>query len=430
MRKYLAIYANEEEQLKQVVLEVSKRLGLSDEAPYYIKEDEKSGLYILVLSMEVLTKSVIDFFDEQGIELYQTSLVSKSEGLIGDLEEIDPDYVTVQPKEDENDGIVDSPRMDSPHIQGDSERGNKVNPDPYQTQAEVTQNPEDDFNENEDNDNVSFMKIMDNIGGFSKEEISAKKQQYDEEQKEEQGVNDEPVAPTPESLASQSSENYADEQVEIPLSAPESPSATQMGYNTPTPQPEPQQAPEQPQVPVNEATETNNGEQTPQEISKPANKIDKKRLKKLLIGVGVVALVGVTLYGVTSFMTHDSKPKTEVTQKKETPKKHYALTESEYKRNVKTLAKANIGLYLNNDNELSGTITVTTESGNKRVKKLIEYTKDGEFVTEDVETSENFVYSKDWVDKLLVTLQNKDEKGDSSNSNTEQSSSTLSSDKK
>ena len=92
-----------------------------------------------------------------------------------------------------------------------------------------------------------------------------------------------------------------------------------MGYNTPTPQPEPQQAPEQPQVPVNEATETNNGEQTPQEISKPANKIDKKRLKKLLIGVGVVALVGVTLYGVTSFMTHDSKPKTEVTQKKETP---------------------------------------------------------------------------------------------------------------
>ena len=203
-----------------------------------------------------------------------------------------------------------------------------------------------------------------------------------------------------------------------------------MGYNTSTPQPEPQQAPEQPQVPVNEATETNNGEQTPQEISKPANKIDKKRLKKLLIGVGVVALVGVTLYGVTSFMTHDSKPKTEVTQKKETPKKHYALTESEYKRNVKTLAKANIGLYLNNDNELSGTITVTTESGNKRVKKLIEYTKDGEFVTEDVETSENFVYSKDWVDKLLVTLQNKDEKGDSSNSNTEQSSSTLSSDKK
>lgn len=407
MRKYLAIYANEEEQLKQVVLEVSKRLGLSDEAPYYIKEDEKSGLYILVLSMEVLTKSVIDFFDEQGIELYQTSLVSKSEGLIGDLEEIDPDYVTVQPKEDENDGIVDSPRMDSPHIQGDSERGNKVNPDPYQTQAEVTQNPEDDFNEDEDNDNVSFMKIMDNIGGFSEEEISAKKQQFVEEQKEEQGVND--------------------EQAEIPLSAPVSP---QMGYNTPTPQPEPQQAPEQPQVPVNEATETNNGEQTPQEISKPANKIDKKRLKKLLIGVGVVALVGVTLYGVTSFMTHDSKPKTEVTQKKETPKKHYALTESEYKRNVKTLAKANIGLYLNNDNELSGTITVTTESGNKRVKKLIEYTKDGEFVTEDVETSENFVYSKDWVDKLLVTLQNKDEKGDSSNSNTEQSSSTLSSDKK
>ena len=50
------------------------------------------------------------------------------------------------------------------------------------------------------------MKIMDNIGGFSEEEISAKKQQYDEEQKEKQGVNDEPVAPTPESLASQSSE--------------------------------------------------------------------------------------------------------------------------------------------------------------------------------------------------------------------------------
>lgn len=429
MRKYLAIYANEEEPLKQVVLEVSKRLGLSDEAPYYIKEDEKSGLYILVLSMEVLTKSVVDFFDEQGIELYQTSLVSKSEGLIGDLEEIAPDYVTVQPKEDENDGIVDSPRVDLPHIQGDSERGNNVNPDPYQTQEEVTQNPED-FNEDEDSGNVSFMKIMDNIGGFSEEEISAKKKQFVEEQKEEQGVNDEPVAPTPESLASKSSENYADEQAEIPLSAPVNPSDKQMGDNTPTPQPEPQQAPEQPQVPVNEATETNNGEQTPQEISKPANKIDKKRLKKLLIGVGVVALVGVTLYGVTSFMTHDSKPKTEVTQKKETPKKHYALTESEYKRNVKTLAKANIGLYLNNDNELSGTITVTTESGNKRVKKLIEYTKDGEFVTEDVETSENFVYSKDWVDKLLVTLQNKDEKGDSSNSNTEQSSSTLSSDKK
>lgn len=419
MRKYLAIYANEEEPLKQVVLEVSKRLGLSDEAPYYIKEDEKSGLYILVLSMEVLTKSVVDFFDEQGIELYQTSLVSKSEGLIGDLEEIAPDYVTVQPKEDENDGIVDSPRVDLPHIQGDSERGNNVNPDPYQTQEEVTQNPED-FNEDEDSGNVSFMKIMDNIGGFSKEEISAKKKQFVEEQKEEQGVNDEPVAPTPESLASKSSENYADEQAEIPLSAPVSPSA----------QPEPQQAPEQPQVPVNEATEKNNGEQTPQEISKPANKIDKKRLKKLLISVGVVAFAGVTLYGITSFMTHDSKPKTEVTQKKETPKKHYALTESEYKRNVKTLAKANIGLYLNNDNELSGTITVTTESGNKRVKKLIEYTKDGEFVTEDVETSENFVYSKDWVDKLLVTLQNKDEKGDSSNSNTEQSSSSLSSDKK
>lgn len=419
MRKYLAIYANEEEPLKQVVLEVSKRLGLSDEAPYYIKEDEKSGLYILVLSMEVLTKSVVDFFDEQGIELYQTSLVSKSEGLIGDLEEIAPDYVTVQPKEDENDGIVDSPRVDLPHIQGDSERGNNVNPDPYQTQEEVTQNPED-FNEDEDSGNVSFMKIMDNIGGFSEEEISAKKKQFVEEQKGEQGVNDEPVAPTPESLASKSSENYADEQAEIPLSAPVSPSA----------QPEPQQAPEQPQVPVNEATEKNNGEQTPQEISKPANKIDKKRLKKLLISVGVVAFAGVTLYGITSFMTHDSKPKTEVTQKKETPKKHYALTESEYKRNVKTLAKANIGLYLNNDNELSGTITVTTESGNKRVKKLIEYTKDGEFVTEDVETSENFVYSKDWVDKLLVTLQNKDEKGDSSNSNTEQSSSSLSSDKK
>lgn len=430
MRKYLAIYANEEEQLKQVVLEVSKRLGLSDEAPYYIKEDEKSGLYILVLSMEVLTKSVIDFFDEQGIELYQTSLVSKSEGLIGDLEEIDPDYVTVQPKEDENDGIVDSPRVDLPHIQGDSERANNVNPDPYQTQAEVTQNPEDNFNEDEDSGNVSFMKIMDNIGGFSEEEISAQKKQFVEEQKEEQGVNDEPVAPTPESLASKSSENYADEQAEIPLSAPVSPSATQMGYNTPTPQPEPQQAPEQPQVPVNEAIETNNGEQTQQEISKPANKVDKKRLKKLLIGVGVVALAGVMVYGITSFMTHDSKPKTEVTQKKKAPEKHYALTESEYKKNAKTLAKANIGLYLNNDNELSGTITVTTESGNKRVKKLIEYTRDGEFVTEDVETSENFVYSKEWVDKLLVTLQNKDEKSDSSNSNTKQSSSTNSSDNK
>lgn len=61
---------------------------------------------------------------------------------------------------------------------------------------------------------------------------------------------------------------------------------------------------------------------------------------------------------------------------------------------------------------------------------MIEYTKDGEFVTEDVETSENFVYSKEWVDKLLVTLQNKDEKGDDSNSNTKQSSSTNSSDNK
>ncbi|MEE0461764.1 hypothetical protein [Blautia hydrogenotrophica] len=167
------------------------------------------------------------------------------------------------------------------------------------------------------------------------------------------------------------------------------------------------------------------GMDNPKSNSKPKSKTKlsktmKKKRWPIYTGVGVLVFIGVSAFviGGPSGTHKETKKnvKTEQTHKtKATDKKdsHDVLTDKEYKANKETLAAANIGLYLNQDNNLVGTLTFVEGEG-KTVVEVQEYSqRTGAIYYKDKDGAVK-TYSKDEVETLLKKLKAQEASNDSS----------------
>lgn len=84
------------------------------------------------------------------------------------------------------------------------------------------------------------------------------------------------------------------------------------------------------------------------------------------------------------------------------------LSNKEYQKNIKILVAANIGMYLDDNDELTGTMKVKKEDGSTSLRYIIEYKRDGTLVVKDKEGAVS-TYDKEWVDNLIQTLSKKGE---------------------
>ena len=150
------------------------------------------------------------------------------------------------------------------------------------------------------------------------------------------------------------------------------------------------------------------------------SKTMKKKRWPIYTGVGVLVFIGVSAFviGGPSGTHKETKKniKTEQSHKtKATDKKdsHDVLTDKEYKANKETLAAANIGLYLNQDNNLVGTLTFVEGEG-KTVVEVQEYSqRTGAIYYKDKDGAVK-TYSKDEVETLLKKLKAQEASNDSS----------------
>lgn len=84
------------------------------------------------------------------------------------------------------------------------------------------------------------------------------------------------------------------------------------------------------------------------------------------------------------------------------------LSNREYQKNIKILVAANIGMYLDDNDELTGTMKVKKEDGSTSLSYIIEYKRNGTLVVKDKEGAVS-TYDKEWVDNLIQTLSKKGE---------------------
>lgn len=84
------------------------------------------------------------------------------------------------------------------------------------------------------------------------------------------------------------------------------------------------------------------------------------------------------------------------------------LSNREYQKNIKILVAANIGMYLDDNDELTGTMKVKKEDGSTSLRYIIEYKRNGTLVVKDKEGAVS-TYDKEWVDNLIQTLSKKGE---------------------
>lgn len=84
------------------------------------------------------------------------------------------------------------------------------------------------------------------------------------------------------------------------------------------------------------------------------------------------------------------------------------LSNKEYQKNIKILVAANIGMYLDDNDELTGTMKVKKEDGSTSLRYIIEYKRNGTLVVKDKEGAVS-TYDKEWVDNLIQTLSKKGE---------------------
>lgn len=167
--------------------------------------------------------------------------------------------------------------------------------------------------------------------------------------------------------------------------------------------------------------------------SKPKSKTKLSRTMKkkrwpIYTGVGVLVFIGVSAFvigGLNGAHKETKKNvKIEQTHKTKVTNKENAqdvLTDKEYKANKETLAEANIGLYLNQDNNLVGTLTFV-EGESKTVVEVQEYSqRTGAIYYKDKDGAVK-TYPKDEVETLLIKLKAQEASNDSlDNSTTGQS---------
>ena len=66
-------------------------------------------------------------------------------------------------------------------------------------------------------------------------------------------------------------------------------------------------------------------------------------------------------------------------------------------------------MYLDDNDELTGTIKVRKEDGTTALRYIIEYKKNGTLIVKDKEGAVS-TYDKKWVDSLIQTLSERSEK--------------------
>ncbi|HEN9012843.1 TPA: hypothetical protein ACGWER_001734 [Streptococcus agalactiae] len=176
--------------------------------------------------------------------------------------------------------------------------------------------------------------------------------------------------------------------------------------------------PEPPLSDDNEPSVTNKKEQLPEEAGEESvtnfsndedeintsGSIDKKRLLIVsgILGIILLLIILSVVRGLHNTASTTTTTKTSQVSKK-TSSSSYVLTNKEYKANKEILANANIGMYIDDNGDLKGTITVKTDNGKTAVRTIRKYTKDGEMQTLD-DKGGAVNYDKKWVDKLLISI--------------------------
>ena len=141
-------------------------------------------------------------------------------------------------------------------------------------------------------------------------------------------------------------------------------------------------------------------------------------------GVVIIGAIGLSLLsgGNRNQNTHLAQSKTTstiskeekenfsgVTSKSKGSKQDTTLSNKEYQENVEVLVSANIGMYLDDNDELTGTMKVRKEDGTTALRYIIEYKRNGTLIVKDKEGAVS-TYDKKWVDSLIQTLSERSEK--------------------
>lgn len=134
----------------------------------------------------------------------------------------------------------------------------------------------------------------------------------------------------------------------------------------------------------------------------------------IIVGILFLGYLSTSIAGSQSKSTIE-KPKT--TQTKNSKTKSSSNNQSDnsnkkelsstlYKENVKILADSNLGMYLDDNDNLTGTMRVKDKKGNVSLRYIEEYTKYGELVVTDKDGKKT-VYEKAWVDNFISLIVNK-----------------------
>lgn len=133
-----------------------------------------------------------------------------------------------------------------------------------------------------------------------------------------------------------------------------------------------------------------------------------------VVGVILLGLISVSLAGGGHKSTSIESPKSSQTTKKQKSKKSTssssenkrALSETQYKENVKIMVDSNLGMYLDDNGDLTGTMKVKDSKGNISLRYIQEYTKYGELKVTDSDENKT-TYNKKWVDSFIAQLSNR-----------------------
>lgn len=91
-----------------------------------------------------------------------------------------------------------------------------------------------------------------------------------------------------------------------------------------------------------------------------------------------------------------------------------ALSSTLYKENVNILKDSGLGMYLDDDDNLTGTFKVKNQNGEQVLRYVEEYTKDGRLITRD-QNGDKITYDKEWVDNFINQIVNSKSSSESGN---------------
>lgn len=152
---------------------------------------------------------------------------------------------------------------------------------------------------------------------------------------------------------------------------------------------------------------------TDEEESTPKMSIFKKHKVAIILGaIGVLGLgyvsfslgnSGNSKATIEQAKVHKSSKKSESQTSSSSKVSGNKLSDTLYRENVAILADSNLGMYLDDDNNLTGTLKVKDSKGNIVLRYVKEYTQYGQLITTDKDGKE-IVYSKKWVDSFIEQI--------------------------